>query len=85
MLAGLTLMVITLYFWKRKRPVLPVLIPMIFVMTATLVSLVLKTIDFASSNRLLFGLNLFLIVLIAWMIYEGIQTVKRGQRQAETA
>ena len=77
MLAGLTLMVVTLYFWQLKRPILPVLIPMIFVMTATFVSIIIKTIDFFSNNWLFFGLNLFLIVLIFWMIYEGVQTVNR--------
>ncbi|MDP6578844.1 MAG: carbon starvation protein A [Candidatus Marinimicrobia bacterium] len=79
MLAGLTLMVVTLYFWQLKRPVLPVLIPMIFVMTATLVSIVIKTTDFFANNWLLFGLNLFLIVLFVWMIYEGVQTVTRSR------
>ena len=77
MLAGLTFMVITLYFWQLKRPILPLLIPMIFVMTATLVSIIINTIDFFASNWLLFGLNLFLIVLIFWMIYEGVQTANR--------
>ena len=77
MLAGLTLMVVTLYFWQLKRPILPVLIPMIFVMTATLVSIVIKTTEFFANNWLLFGLNLFLIVLFVWMIYEGFQTVTR--------
>lgn len=75
MLAALTLMVLTLYFWQLKRPVLPVFIPMIILMLVTLVSIVLKTIDFASSNQLLFSINLCLIVLIGWMIYEGIHTV----------
>ena len=77
MLAGLTLMVVTLYFWQLKRPILPLLIPMIFVMTATLVSIIINAIDFFASNWLLFGLNLFLIVLIFWMIYEGVQAVTR--------
>ena len=77
MLAGLTLMVVTLYFWQLKRPIMPVLIPMIFGMTATFVSIIIKTIDFFSNNWLFFGLNLFLIVLIFWMIYEGVQTVNR--------
>ena len=77
MLAGLTLMVVTLYFWQLKSPLLPVLIPMILVMTATLVSIIINAIDFFASNWLLFGLNLFLIVLIFWMIYEGVQAVTR--------
>ena len=79
MLAGLTLMVVTLYFWQLKRPILPVLIPMILVMTGTLVSIIINTIDFFTNNWLFFGLNMFLIVLIVWMIYEGVQTVTRSR------
>jgi carbon starvation protein len=72
-------MVVTLYFWQLKRPILPVLIPMIFVMTGTLVSIIINTIDFFTNNWLFFGLNMFLIVLIVWMIYEGVQTVTRSR------
>ena len=52
---------------------------MILVMLATLASIILKTIDFAGSNPLLFFLNLILIALIGWMIFEGIKTVKNSQ------
>ena len=79
MLAAFTFMVLTLYFWQLKRPVLPIFIPMILVMLATLASIILKTIDFAGSNPLLFFLNLILITLIGWMIFEGIKTVKNSR------
>ena len=79
MLAAFTFMVLTLYFWQLKRPVLPIFIPMILVMLATLASIILKTIDFAGSNPLLFFLNLILIALIGWMIFEGIKTVKNSR------
>lgn len=78
MLAGLTLMVITLYFWKRKRPVLPLKIPMLFVMSITLVSLVIKTGDFIDQgNNFLVGLNLVLLALIFWMMVEGLLLVRK--------
>ncbi|MFQ6615930.1 MAG: carbon starvation protein A [Fidelibacterota bacterium] len=80
MLAGLTLMVVTLYFWVRKRPVLPVLIPMVFLMLVTLVSLVLKARDFYLHDRLLFGINAVLILLVVWMILEGLAAVGRLRR-----
>ncbi|MBT3250807.1 MAG: carbon starvation protein A [Candidatus Marinimicrobia bacterium] len=77
MLAALTLMVLTLYFKKLKKPILPLLIPMIFIMCITIISLVLKTVDFiASGNYLLTSLNTLLIVLIFWMITEGFLLIK---------
>ncbi|MBT5426843.1 MAG: carbon starvation protein A [Bacteroidetes bacterium] len=77
MLAALTLMVLTLYFKKLNKPVLPLILPMIFIMCITIISLVLKTVDFiASGNNLLTALNTLLIVLIFWMITEGFLLLK---------
>lgn len=75
MLAALTLMVLTLYFWQRKKPILPLLIPMLFIMLITITSLFLKAVEFFETNSFLFGLNIFLIILIGWMIVEGLLTV----------
>ncbi|MBC8323918.1 MAG: carbon starvation protein A [Candidatus Marinimicrobia bacterium] len=75
MLAALTLMVLTLYFWQRKKPILPLLIPMLFIMLITITSLFLKAAQFYETNSFLFGLNIFLIILIGWMIIEGLLTV----------
>jgi len=75
MLAALTLMILTLYFWQRNKPILPLLIPMLFIMVITLTSLFLKAGQFYGSNPFLFTLNVFLIVLIAWMIIEGLLAV----------
>lgn len=80
MLAALTLMILTLYFWQRKKPILPLLIPMIFIMTITLVSLFIKVGEFYDSNLILFVLNVFLILLIGWMIFEGIQSILRNKK-----
>lgn len=76
MLAALTLMILTLYFWQRKKPILPLFIPMLFIMIITLTSLFLKAGQFYGSNLFLFSLDIFLIVLIIWMIIEGLLTVK---------
>ncbi|MFQ6674957.1 MAG: carbon starvation protein A [Fidelibacterota bacterium] len=83
MLAALTLMVLTLYFWARGRSVLPVLIPMVFIMIVTLVSLVLKARDFYLSDRVLFVINGVLIILILWMIREGLAAVFRLRQSAK--
>ena len=78
MLAALTLMVLTLYFWQRKKPILPLLIPMLFIMIITMTSLIIKTQSFfIQGNQLLLGINLLMIGLIFWMIIEGILRVKQ--------
>ncbi len=78
MLAALTLMILTLYFWKRKKPVLPLLIPMLFIMAITFTSLVMKAQSFhAQGNLLLLCINLIMLGLIIWMIIEGIILVQK--------
>jgi carbon starvation protein len=77
MLAALTLMVLSIYFWKKGRNILPLLIPMIFIMTITIISLILKISEFfTASNYLLLSINIILIILILWMIIEGIMKIK---------
>jgi carbon starvation protein len=78
MLAALTLMILTLYFWQRKKPVLPLLIPMIFIMVITFTSLILKAQEFyTQGNSLLLVINLIMIILIIWMATEGILVRKK--------
>ncbi len=84
MLAGLTLMVITMYFWKKKRLVFPLVSPMVFVMTVTIVSLLINTVDFLNQgNFLLVGLTLVLLALICWMIVEGVIFVIKTVRSTD--
>ena len=77
MLAALTLMVLTLYFWQRQKPILLLLIPMLFIMIITFAALMIKAqIFFSQGNALLFGINMVMIVLIIWMVIEGVLIVK---------
>ncbi len=68
-------MILTLYFWQRRKPIFPLLIPMFFLMGITIYSLVIKAKQFFGSNSLLFALDIFLICLIIWMIIEGLVIV----------
>ena len=73
MLAALILMVLTIYFYKKGKNILPLLLPMIFVMSIALISLTMKAQQFLNQgNNLLFGLNCILLGLIVWMISEGL-------------
>ncbi len=82
MLAGLTLMVLALYFSQRRRPVLPLVIPMLFVMVVTLTSLVIQTRGFwLANNWLLFSVGLLLTAMIVWMIFEGLGMLAHIRRE----
>ncbi|MCA8957696.1 MAG: carbon starvation protein A, partial [Planctomycetes bacterium] len=72
MMAALTLLVMVLYFWQLRRPILPLLIPMLVVMAISIAALVLKMRDFlAEGNWLLVGFSGVLLGMIVWMIVEG--------------
>ena len=78
MLAALTLMVLCIYFWKKRRNILPLVIPMLFIMFITIISLSIKTKEFfTTQNYLLLSINIILIILISWMIIEGIIQIKK--------
>lgn len=82
MIAGLTLMVLALYFWQRQRPVLPLVIPMLLVMGVTLVSLIMNTRAFLlAENWLLCALSSILLALILWMTVEGLGLFMRLRRE----
>jgi len=78
MLAGLTLMVLTIYFYKKNKSILPIFIPMIFIFFITFISLIIKSIDFFSNNIILFIINIILICLVLWMIFEGFKSLKKN-------
>jgi carbon starvation protein len=81
MLAGLTLMVLVLYFWQRKRPVLPLVLPMLFVVAITLASLFVKLGEFLrASNWLLLGLTALQLSLVMWMLVEGVASFVKHRR-----
>ena len=73
MLAALTLMIISIYFWKKNKNITPVLIPMLLTMIIALWSLLIK---FQMSQTLMLKIiNGLLIVLIVWMTLEGFHYV----------
>ena len=70
MLAALTLMIISIYFFKKGKNIIPLVIPMIAIKAITISALIIK---FNSSTTILLkSINAFLITLIFWMIIEGL-------------
>ena len=84
MLAGLTLLVMVLYFWRRKRTVLPLVIPMALVMVVAFAALVERTSAFlAAGNTLLVATNSLLLALLVWMMLEGAVVFARLRQSRE--
>ncbi len=83
MLAALTLLVLTLYFSARKRPVLPLLLPMIFVSAVTFLAMLANLREFwAAGNVLLAALSAVLLALNAWMLAEGAGALRKRLRRS---
>ena len=70
MLAALTLMILSIYFWKRNKNIIPLLIPMIIIMIITISALIIRFNQ--SKTTLIYFINGILITLILWMIFEGL-------------
>jgi carbon starvation protein len=83
LLAALTLMVLALYFGTRKRPVLPLVIPMLFTTAVALLALVAKLRQFlAEGNTPLMVVAVLMLALTVWMLFEGVAALRRARRGA---
>lgn len=81
LLAALTLMVLALYFGVRKRPVLPLVLPMLFVTAVALLALVASLREFvAQGNTPLVVLAVLMLTLALWMLFEGLTALGRARR-----
>ncbi|GAW91687.1 carbon starvation CstA family protein [Calderihabitans maritimus] len=78
LMAGLALLVISVWLIKIKKPSIYTLLPMIFVLVMTSWAMVINTINFyRASNWLLFVLSLLIILLEIWLILEAIGAFRR--------
>ena len=77
LLAGLALLVITIYLVRKKTGYLYTMIPMIFMIVMTGWAMIINLDDFHSDgNWLLFSMGLMTMLLEAWMIIESIIVMK---------
>ncbi|MCP3978441.1 MAG: carbon starvation protein A [bacterium] len=78
LLAGLALLVVSLYLIQRRRPALPFLVPMLFMMASTFAAMAFKLRDFARG-----GQTLLLIVggtitgIALWLVVEALLALRR--------
>jgi carbon starvation protein len=81
LLAGLALLVVSIYLIQRGRPSLPFLVPMVFMMISTLTAMTIKLLDFVRQGELLLLILSLCIILIAvWLIIEAVMAIGRQRR-----
>ena len=81
LLAGLALLVVSLYLMQRRRPALPYLVPMVFMMLTTLVAMGIKLVSFAKDGNLtLLVVGGAISVIAVWLVVEAVLAVRRFAR-----
>jgi carbon starvation protein len=81
LLAAMSLVVLSVWLIQKKRPYLPLFLPMLFVSTITLVALGFQVLEhWRSGNMLLFGLTLTMSCLGLWTLMEGYQAKRKAEK-----
>jgi len=84
LLAGLALLVATVYLAKKKKTILPTLIPMLFMLTITIWASILNMIKYLKSkNYLLSGITTITLIIAIWMIIEATISIIASIKKKE--
>ncbi len=80
LLAGLTLLTVSLFLFKLRRPIIYTLIPMgmMLVMTAWAMAIQLKGF-YKDKQWLLFGVSVVVVLMTTWLVIEAILSFCRGR------
>ena len=81
LLAGLTLGILAVMLLRKKRGILPVVLPMIFVLVMTVYALFVQLGTFyRDENWLLLVLDVIILVAAVWVIIESLAAMNRARR-----
>ncbi|MDH3404119.1 MAG: carbon starvation protein A, partial [Acidobacteriota bacterium] len=85
LLAGLALLVVTLYLYRRRRNYWVTALPMFFMMASTLAAMLVNLRVFlgqwAAGGAILFVVGSILLVLAVWLAVEAVAALRRLRRQ----
>ncbi len=85
LLAGLTLGILAIILLRKKRPVLPIVLPMVFVLVMTVYALVVQLGTFYNDgNWLLLVLDVIILVASLWVIVETVGAMNRARTGVDT-
>ncbi|WP_102158486.1 carbon starvation CstA family protein [Zhihengliuella halotolerans] len=80
-LAGLTLSIVAVMLIRKRRPVLPALIPLTFVLVMSVIALFVQMGQFyAAGNWLLLVLDVIILIAAIWVIIEAVTAMNRARR-----
>jgi carbon starvation protein len=84
-LAGLTLSIVAVMLMRKGRPVLPVLVPLVFVLVMSVFALIVQMGTFYNAgNWLLLVLDVIILVAALWVIVEAAVAMGRARRSPAT-
>ena len=82
LLAALTLAIITVMLVRKRRPYLPVLLPLLFVLVMTVYALLVQIVEFYNEgNWLLLVMDLVILVAAAWVVVESAMAIGRARNE----
>ena len=78
-LAGLTLAILAVMLMRKRRPVLPIMIPLLFVLFVSVYAALIQLGTFyREGNWLLLIMDLVIVVAAVWVIVESAIALKRA-------
>jgi len=81
-LAGLTLLTVTIYLYRKKKPILYTLLPMFLVLGATISGMVMGVIKAVSNDQwAVASVGAVIFILAAWVLLEGVLVATRIRKE----
>jgi carbon starvation protein len=86
LLAGITLLVISLYLLKLRRPTIYVVAPLTFLLTFTIMALLVQLADFYKTGKyFLLFVDVLILGASVWVVLEALQAFSRLRAAAKAA
>ncbi len=80
LLAGLTLLAVSLFLFKLRRPIVYTIIPMVIMLAMTAWAMAFQLDKFRDEEQwLLFSVSVVVLAMTAWLIVEAILSFRRGR------
>jgi len=81
-LAGLTLLTVTIYLYRKKKPIIYTLAPMFLVLGTTIAGMVMGVFGAIAKGQWIVAIvGSVIFLLAAWVLIEGLLVVKRVQAE----